>query len=246
MRSSISRGCRSLGNGNRSAVTGGLGPAHVRRESRGAPRLPSGVCVSSEENTSLPATPPKRAWGGPKNSRSLCGLIWRTLSPLICPTVLRHLTGWPRDPALSWFSGRPDLRGGFDGICCREEHCGALRPCDFPHASCDAFARRSETQTLRPPGRDRLFFLGFCPTSLRLCASWRRPPWQGDHEQGKRQPSPAARHGGPRPAAGGPRPPARRGCPHATAEALAGDLPASSCPVGIASLGSSRAVEQLY
>lgn len=138
-----------------------------------------------------------------------------------------------RSPGSSWWLRRPLLSGG---ALWRPE---AVR---LPHGSCDAFARRSETQTLRPPGRDRLFFLGFCPTSLRLCASWRRPPWQGDHEQ----PSPAARHGGPRPAAGGPRPPARRGCPHATAEALAGDLPASSCPVGIASLGSSRAVEQLY
>lgn len=120
MRSSISRGCRSLGNGNRSAVTGGLGPAHVRRESRGAPRLPSGVCVSSEENTSLPATPPKRAWGGPKNSRSLCGLIWRTLSPLICPTFAATdgVAPGPRpvlvlgSPGSSWWLRRPLLSGG--------------------------------------------------------------------------------------------------------------------------------------
>lgn len=241
MRSSISRGCRSLGNGNRSAVTGGLGPAHVRRESRGAPRLP--LVSAFPRSRTPPFRPPRRsAPGEGRRTRALSVASPGARFPPLSAPPLQRLTGWPRDPALSWFSGRPDLRGGFDGLCCREEHCGALRPCDFPHGSCDAFARRSETQTLRPPGRDRLFFLGFCPTSLRLCASWRRPPWQGDHEQ----PSPAARHGGPRPAAGGPRPPARRSCPHATAEALAGDLPASSCPVGIASLGSSRAVEQLY
>lgn len=130
MRSSISRGCRSLGNGNRSAVTGGLGPAHVRRESRGAPRLPS-VSAFPRRRTP-PFRPPRRsAPGEGRRTRARSAASSGARFPPLSAPPLQRLTGWPRDPALSWFSGRPDLRGGFDGLCCREEHCGALRPCDF-------------------------------------------------------------------------------------------------------------------
>lgn len=73
-----------------------------------------------------PFRPPRRsAPGEGRRTRARSAASSGARFPPLSAPPLQRLTGWPRDPALSWFSGRPDLRGGFDGLCCREEHCAA-------------------------------------------------------------------------------------------------------------------------